>query len=86
MPSKYTPLEKHLRELPSTQSEVRLTFEEIETILGSKLPDSAYEDDRWWNHATEGNHRNTRAWTNAGWQVREVDCKARWARFTRLKE
>jgi len=85
MPSKYTPLEEYLRELPSTQSEVRLTFGEIETILKSRLPESAYEDDRWWNHATEGNHRNTRAWTNAGWQVREVDVKKKQAGFKRVK-
>ena len=81
MASKYAPLEYYLRELPITQKEVKLSFEQIETILKSKLPASAYEDRRWWDHETEGNHINKRAWANAGWQVDEVNVKEKWARF-----
>jgi len=73
MAGKYTPLEDHLRELPADQREVTLGFEQIERILNSKLPSSAYEDERWWEHETEGNHVNTRAWANAGWKVKNVD-------------
>jgi len=54
MPGKYTPLENYLRDLPESQREVTLRFEEIERILNSKLPSSAYEDRRWWDHETEG--------------------------------
>jgi hypothetical protein len=50
MPGKYTPLEVYLRDLPSTQKEVTLSFAQIEKILKSKLPASAYEDNRWWEH------------------------------------
>ena len=75
MPGKYTPLEQYLRELPSTQKEVSLSFAQIEKILKSKLPSSAYEDNRWWEHETEGNHVNRRAWANAGWRVADVDVK-----------
>jgi hypothetical protein len=50
MASKYAPLEIYLRELPSMQKEVTLTFAQIEKILKSKLPASAYEDNRWWEH------------------------------------
>lgn len=73
---KYAPLEKYLRALPETQSAVTLTFTEVEGILNSKLPASAYEDRRWWDHETEGNHVNTRAWANAGWQIASVDVNA----------
>ena len=52
MPSKYTPLENYLRDLPESQREVTLGFEEIERILNDKLPASAYEDQRWWKHET----------------------------------
>jgi hypothetical protein len=53
MAGKYIPFEKYLRDLPSTQKEVTLSFAQIEGILKSKLPASAYEDNRWWEHETE---------------------------------
>ena len=73
MTGKYTPLENYLRGLPASQKEVRLSFEQIEGIINASLPSSAYEDERWWRHETEGNHRNTRAWSNAGWKIETVD-------------
>lgn len=84
MAGKYSPLERYFCDLPIDQKEVTLSFEEIEGILKSALPASAYEDNRWWEHETEGNHVNKRAWANAGWKVSEVNVKTRWARFTRL--
>lgn len=83
MPGKYSPLEEHLRNLPASQREVKLSFAQIEAILKSKLPESAQEQS-WWDHVTEGNHRNTRAWANAGWQVNEVHFKQRWVKFVRV--
>jgi hypothetical protein len=83
MADKYTPLEDHLRALPATQKEVHLSFAQVEKILGSSLPASAYEDERWWMHATEGNHVHKRAWSTAGWQVNGVDVKKKRVRFTR---
>lgn len=80
MPGKYSPLEEHLRNLPVSQQEVKLTFAQIEGILKSKLPASAQEQS-WWDHATEGNHRNTRAWSNAGWRVGTVNFRESWVRF-----
>ena len=73
MTGKYTPLEHYLRDLPANQQEVTLRFEQIEKILNDKLPSSAYEDRRWWDHETEGNHVNKRAWSNAGWKVVSLD-------------
>jgi hypothetical protein len=83
MAGKYTPLENYLRDLPERQREVMLRFEEIERILISKLPSSAYEQS-WWDHETEGNHRNTRAWANAGWKVESVDFNRKLARLVRI--
>ena len=83
MAGKYTPLEHFLRDLPVTQKEVTLSFEQIERILKSKLPSSAYEYRQWWEHEKEGNHVNARAWANAGWKVDEVNLKRKWARFVR---
>jgi hypothetical protein len=85
MAGKYTPLENYLRDLPANQKEIALSFEQIEGIIKSSLPSSAYEDRRWWDHETEGNHVNARAWTNAGWKIESVDVAMKWVKFTRGK-
>jgi hypothetical protein len=83
MTGKYTPLEIYLRNLPESQSEVKLRFEEIEGILDGKLPPSAYESQKWWEHETEGNHVNKRSWSNAGWKVESLDVNENWVKFVR---
>ena len=83
MAGKYMPLENYLRDLPASQQEITLGFGQIEEILNTKLPDSAYEDQRWWEHETEGNHRNARSWSNAGWRVESLDVHAKWVKFVR---
>ena len=83
MAGKYAPLENYLRGLPGSQSEVTLDFKEIERILQNKLPESAYESRAWWDHEKEGNHINTRAWSNAGWKIEGLDINAKWVKFIR---
>ena len=83
MAGKYTPLENYLRDLPANQKEAALPFEQIERILKDKLPASAYEDERWWEHETEGNHRNTREWFNAGWKIESLDVNVKRVKFVR---
>lgn len=84
MPGKYTPLENYLRALPKSKKEVHLSFEQIEGILKFNLPASAYEDERWWMHEKEGNHVNLRAWTNAGWRIKNVEVKMKVVRLVRV--
>jgi hypothetical protein len=81
---KYTPLEQYLRSLPARQREVTLGFEQIERILNDKLPSSAYEDRRWWDHETEANHVGPRAWSNAGWKVESLDANEHWVKLIRI--
>jgi len=83
MTGKYMPLEKYLSDLPKSTRETILTFEQIEIILAGKLPSSAYEDRRWWEHETEGNHINKRAWANAGWKVESLDVNEKWVKLIR---
>ena len=85
MAGKYTSLEKYLRDLPEGQREIVLTFEQIERIINSKLPTSAYGYQQWWDHETEGNHINKRAWANAGWKVDEVNFIEKWVKFVRVR-
>ena len=84
MTGKYTPLENYLRELPKNQREVTLRFERIERILKSKLPSSAYEDQRWWVHEKEGNHVNARSWSNAGWKIESLDVNEKRVNLIRI--
>ena len=83
MAGKYAPLENYLRDLPDSQREITLRFEVIESILNNKLPPSAYEDQRWWEHETEGNHVNKRAWSNAGWKIESLDVNKKWVKLVR---
>ena len=84
MAGKYIPLENYLRDLPESQRDVTLRFEEIEGILNAKLPSSAYEDRRWWDHEKEGNHVSARSWANAGWKVKSLDVNKKWVKLVRV--
>jgi len=86
MAGKYTPLENYLRALPANRKDVRLSFAQIEEILKFKLPSSAYEDQRWWQHETKGNHINKRAWANAGRKVERVEVEERRVKLVRIRD
>ena len=59
--SVYDPL---LRELGRTKAQtIRLTFSEIEAILGRPLPPSAYKFSAWW-----GNESSRKAGTRRRWR------------------
>ncbi len=68
--SKYQPLLEYLR--GSSQSEIILTFTEIETLMGATLPDSARNEQRWWGNRSKGALQAS-AWMNAGYLVAELD-------------
>ena len=79
--SKYEPLEKLLQGCADTS--VRLAFEDIEQVLGFKLPPSARRHRGWWANE-EKSHVQARAWKNAGWRVWEVDLDDERVRFDRV--
>ena len=60
---KYLPLTKWLQECNSDP--VSLSFSEIEGIIGSRLPESAFRHNAWW--ANTRSHPNAVAWMNAGY-------------------
>lgn len=66
--SKYYPLQEYLERL--SYNIINLTFEEIEKIIGNKLPDSAYKHTGWW---ANGGHSHASTWLNAGWKVDKVE-------------
>ena len=83
MADKYGPLEQHLRNLPTSQDVVTLTFERIEQILNDTLPQSAHEDSSWWSNQKQGTNVESLAWMDAGWMVENVDLREQRVRFVR---
>lgn len=86
---KYGCLEAYLREVPTGEREVRLTFREIDELLTEAghgpLPQSAREGRPWWaNVAGEHNRVQSAAWHNAGWEVASVDLGVGMVVFRRL--
>ncbi|MGI8527464.1 MAG: DUF7662 domain-containing protein [Pseudolabrys sp.] len=78
--SKYEPLPQFLASAPGTTK--RLSFSEIERILGFKLPKSAYQHEAWWSNNATG-HSHARAWLQAGWRTEGVDLSERKVTFQR---
>ena len=83
MAGKYTPLEHYLRDLPLSQKEVTLSFEQIERILSDKLPSSAYQYRAWWSYEKNPHQPEKQAIANAGWKVETVNLSQKWVRFVR---
>lgn len=78
---KYDPLGGYLKAQPG--GEVPMTFAEIERVIGTKLPPSAYRHRPWWsNNAT--NSAMTKVWLNAGFETSRVDLVARKLVFRRI--
>lgn len=69
--SKYRPLERYLR---SRKGRVELDFHEIESILGSTLPQSARRHAAWWSNSG-GTHVQSHAWGSAGYRTAGVDLR-----------
>ena len=67
--SKYQPLLEFLR--GSDQSEVILTFAEIEVLMNNPLPNSAKSKRAWWSNRTKGALQAS-AWMEAGYRVEDV--------------
>ena len=78
--SKYEALPQFLGRTDSTVH--RMRFREIESVLGFKLPESAYKYVAWWSNNATG-HSHARAWLNFGWRTEAVDLAKRQVTFRR---
>jgi hypothetical protein len=77
--SRYEPLRLFLVNQPADRGEVRLTFGELEQIVGP-LPSSARELRPWWANRTQG---QSVSWQSAGWVVDTVNLTAERVVFIR---
>jgi hypothetical protein len=74
-----------LRDYLSQRSEpaVRLSFADIEKIIGGPLPASARRYRPWWANEQSGTHVHARSWLDAGRRTANVDLNAATADFVR---
>lgn len=68
--SKYHPLFEYL--LFSGQGSLQMSFADIESILGARLPLSARKRDEWWSNSPNG-HSQARAWMRANYVASKVN-------------
>jgi hypothetical protein len=80
--SVYDPLRTKLESVRGQT--VRLTFSEIEMLLGRPLPPSAYRFSAWWGNESsrKAGHTQAMAWLHAGFKAR-VSLKQRAVKFER---
>ncbi|SDH03627.1 DUF7662 domain-containing protein [Desulfosporosinus hippei] len=64
---KYRPLQQFLEKCKGQT--VTLTYEQMEGIIGGKLPMSAHKYPAWW---ANGGHYYADSWLEVGWRVDEV--------------
>lgn len=67
---KYIPLSHYFE--AATNSSIRLTFSEIEQIMGQNLPNAAYLNKSWWKKSKPP-AKHFHAWMDAGYRVTEVE-------------
>lgn len=79
--TKYEPLTQFLRRQP--RDEVRMTFGDIEKVIGDKLPSSAAHHRAWWSN-NPSNSVMTKAWLAAGFKSEQVDIEGRKLVFRRM--
>ena len=81
--SRYTKLAAYLQD--QKVERIRLTFSEIEDIIGSPLPPSAYEHRSWWANNSKS-HVQSQQWLDAGWRVSTINMTEGAIVFVRAKE
>jgi predicted transcriptional regulator len=82
---KYAPLQTWLEDYSAPDESIKLSFPEVEVVLGSQLPPMASERRSWWaNVSEEWGRSQSRAWLRAGWRVADVDLEAKEVTFARI--
>jgi hypothetical protein len=79
--SRYDPLRRYLAH--RTEPVVRLSFADIEGIIGGSLPASARRHRPWWANVRSGGHVHAAAWMGAGRRTANVDLNAGSVDFVR---
>ena len=76
---KYDPLREYLA--AAAQPLVKLSFGEIEQVLGDSLPASARKYPAWWANEESGTHSHARAWLDVRYRTQRLDLNAETVEF-----
>jgi hypothetical protein len=79
--SKYTPLRDFLSE--QSAPVVKMSFAEIERILGANLPPSARKYPAWWENELVGTHHHARSWLDARRRTQRLDLNMQTVEFAK---
>ena len=82
----YDPLREYLGRQQGDSCE--LTFDEIEEVIGARLPDVALYTREWWANEPhpEAKHVQANAWMGIGWRVGMVNMTKMMVRFVRNRD
>jgi outer membrane receptor for Fe3+-dicitrate len=80
--SKYEELAKYLEKQDSDL--IRMTFQEVEEIIGP-LPPTAYDHRAWWANSASQNHAMN-GWMSVGWETSQVEMDKQELVFIRAKK
>ncbi len=69
--SKYAELRDHL--LSTKNDRWVASFDEIENVLGFRLPQSARKYPAWWANQSTPGHSQCAGWLDAGWRTSDLD-------------
>lgn len=83
--SRYTPWALYLQTLPLDRDRVETSFEDIELLIGGRLPPYARQHRSWWANDSTG-HVQSIQWLSAGWRVSSVNMSSERVVFSRIKE
>lgn len=78
---KYEPLKRYLEGRFEAET-IRLSFTEIDHILGFRLPRSARDHQAWWSNTRIG-HSHAAAWLDADWKTTALDLAGEAVTFVR---
>jgi len=83
--SRYVPLADWLQSQPGNVDQLKLSFAQIEQIIGGDLPNSAYNHRAWWANDSVA-HYHSRLWLEVGWRRSYLNMSGKHATFVRIKE
>jgi CBS domain-containing protein len=83
--SRYAPLALCLQGQPLDVDKVEMSFEEIEILIGGRLPRYARQHRSWWANDSTA-HVQSIQWLSAGWRASSVSMSAEKVVFSRMKE
>jgi len=81
--SKYTYLREYLASKAKFSGHIRLSFRRIEEIIGDRLPQSAFNNPKWWSNRPGRSH--SESWLSVGWMVEKIDLEKREVIFRRME-